>query len=231
MSKTYSLDEIASDRILGALFATISFRLEPDGWATRFPLVLDHVQQGSLDVSLADQALTELSQIEAELKSLPPGRAVWSLNDLRVRNDSKEPVNHSARNLFEYFTARDGTPLLHKLRDIMVQCRSEGRTARIDSRVRRKKRSKRKLFCAAAFVICVALIVNSWHDVLTEHHYYVKAALSGPTGALLALAGCFIDLEDRRNRRVAIIVIVIGVALGALNWYLMDHYAGPFNRQ
>jgi hypothetical protein len=224
MNKTYSLDKIAPDHVLRALFATISYRLEPDGWATRFPAVLDHLQQGSLDASRIDQALTELAQIEAELKSLPARRVVWSLDDLRVLNDSKQPVNHRAQNIFEYFVARDGTPVVNKLREIVVERRGQGGAVRIDSRLRRKTRWKERLLCAGMVVAGLALTADEWRQLINEHSYHPKIAMGGPVLVLAGLLGCFIPIQDRRYRVIGWTAIVIGAGLGVLNWYLMEHY-------
>lgn len=224
MSKTYSLDEIAPDNILRALFATISYRLEPGGWATRFPAVLDHLQQGSLDANRAEQALIELGQIETELRSLSPDRVVWSMDDLRVRNDSRQPVNHNAKNVFDYFVARDGKPLINKLRLIVLECRSQGRTVKVDSRVRRKARWKEKLMWAGFFVAGIGIIADEWYQLITEHSFHPKFAMGGPIVLLGGLVGCFIPLQERRYRVIGWVVIVIGAALGLANLYWMRHY-------
>ncbi|HEY6253757.1 MAG TPA: Imm70 family immunity protein [Candidatus Angelobacter sp.] len=224
MSTTYSLDQIAPDHVLRALFATISYRLEPHGWATRFPAVLDHLQQGSLDPNRAEQAITELGQIEAELRSLPPDRVVWSMDDLRVRNDSRQPVNHKAKNVFDYFVARDGTPLINKLREIVIECRRQGRTVKVDSQVRRKTRWKERLTYAGLFVGGIAMIADEWHQLITEHSYHPKLAMGGPILVLGGLLGCFIPIQERRYRVIAWTAIAIGLAFGGLNLYLMEHY-------
>lgn len=224
MSKTYSLDEIAPDHILRALFATISYRLEPGGWATRFPAVLDYLQQGSLDANRAEQALVELGQIETELRSLSRDRVVWSMDDLRVRNDSKQPVNHNAKNVFDYFVARDGKPLINKLRLIVLECRSQGTTVKVDSRVRRKARWKERLMCGGFVVGGIAIIADEWRQLITEHSFHPKLAMGGPVVVLIGLLGCFVPLQERRYRVIGWTVVVIGAALGMANWYWMEHY-------
>jgi hypothetical protein len=226
MSKTYSLDEIAPDNVLRALFSTISYRLEPDGWGTRFPAVLDYLYEGSLDASRTDQALTELDQIEAQLRCLPPRRVVWSLDDLRVRNDSKQPVNHSAKNIYDYFVARDGTPLLNKLREIAMECRSQGQTIRVDSRIRRKTRWKVRLMFAGCVLLGIGLIASNWYELINEHSYYPKEAMAGPVLVFVGLVGSFTPADNRRRPVLYWALVLIGVALGLANLYWMDHYFG-----
>src|SRR5258707_8353336 len=69
--------DLAPAYALDALFATISLRLEPNGWASRFPAVLDHLQGGRIDPARADAALTELRTIARELADVPVDRVVW----------------------------------------------------------------------------------------------------------------------------------------------------------
>lgn len=224
MSKTYSLDQIAPDQVLRALFATISYRLEPNGWATRFPMVLDHLQQGSLDANRAEQALIELGQIEAELRSLPPDRVVWSMSDLRVQDDSRQPVNRRAKSVYEYFVARDGTPLINRLREIVLACRGQGRTVKVDSRVRQKSRLKERLTCVGLIVGGIAMFAYNWYDLINEHRYFPKMAWGAPVVVLVGITGLFIPLNERRNRVIAWVVMGIGFALGLANGYWMEHY-------
>jgi hypothetical protein len=225
MSKTYSLDEIASDQIMQALFATISYRLEPDGWATRFPAVLEHLQQGSLGASRADQALMELGQIEAELRSLPPDRVVWSLDNLHVRNDSRQPVNHNAKSIYDYFVAQDGTPVVNKLREIALACRSQGNIVKVESRSLRKSRRKDRLTFAGSLVGGIAMTVYNWYQLSSEHTFFPMFALSGPVLVVGGLAGLFMPRVNRRwDTVIYVTVLVVGLALGGLNAYLMEHY-------
>lgn len=225
MSNTYSLDEIAPDKVMRALFATISYRLEPNGWGTRFPAVLNHLHEGSLDAAHAEQALTELGQIEAELRSLPPARVVWSLNDLRVRNDSKQPVNHKAKSVYDYFVGRDGTPVINKLREIALACCSQAATVKVDSRSRQESRRKERLTFAAAIMGGIAMTAYNWYKLTSEHSYYEMMALGGPVCVLLGLAGLFLPRSKNRQDSVIYwVIVVIGLALGGVNAYLMDHY-------
>lgn len=224
MSKTYSLDDIAPDQIMRAVSATISYRLEPNGWASRFPAVLDLLQERRLEASRADQALIELGQIEAELRALPPGRVVWSLDDLRVRNDSKQPVNRSAKNIYDYFVASDGTPVVNKLREIVLACRSQGQTVKVDSRAQQKTRRKYRLECAGFFVGGIAMTAYNWYQLRSEQTYFPTMAMGGPALVLVGLLGLFVPITERRYTVLFVTVAVIGFVLGGINWYWMEHY-------
>lgn len=118
--------DLAPAYVLDALFATISLRLEPNGWASRFPVVLDHVEAGRIEPARADMALNELRTIARELADVPVDRIVWGRNDSRSRDDTAQPVNRGARNACEYFVGADRRPILDSLSDAVAQCRSSG---------------------------------------------------------------------------------------------------------
>lgn len=119
--------EIASGVVVEAFAATVSYRLEPNGQGTRFPLVLDHLLAGRLDPSRADAALAELETIAAELRSLPASRVVYSLADLSRRDDPRAIVDRAAKDACGYFVAEDGRPLVEALREGILAARATGR--------------------------------------------------------------------------------------------------------
>src|SRR5262245_7778611 len=113
-SQTYDL---GPPIVIDGLFATINYRLEPDGRGTRFPTVMNRLYAGRLSPTEAPAASQEPQEIEGRLATLTPDRAVWSLSDLRRRDDSQLPVNRSARHLGDYFLAVNGRPLLAALQE------------------------------------------------------------------------------------------------------------------
>src|SRR5215470_4756251 len=100
--------ELGPKTMLEALFATITYRLEPDGRGSRFPMVMKRLYSGRLRPSEIPGAVRELEAIESELTGLPADRAIWSLSDLRRRDDRELPVNHRATNVRDYFVGADG---------------------------------------------------------------------------------------------------------------------------
>jgi hypothetical protein len=110
--------DVGPNTMLEALFATITYRLEPDGRGSRFPMVMKRLFAGRLPPSEIPAALRELVEIETELTGLPSDRVVWSLSDLRRRDDRELPVNHRASNARDYFVGADGRPLICILREV-----------------------------------------------------------------------------------------------------------------
>jgi 2,3-bisphosphoglycerate-dependent phosphoglycerate mutase len=123
--------ELGPDRVIQAMFTTVSCRLEPQGRGTRFSAVMDDLYSGYLTPGRARDALRELQEIEDALRKIPVSDVVWSLGDLRRGDDANEPVNHRAANAFEYFVDTDGRPLISRLRDGVQECLNSAQVLRL----------------------------------------------------------------------------------------------------
>lgn len=55
--------QVGHGDLLHAFFSTISYHLEPEGWGTRYPYLLQHLYKGQLAWSDAASALKELDAI------------------------------------------------------------------------------------------------------------------------------------------------------------------------
>ena len=221
------LSVLAPAQVTEALFATISYRLEPEGRATRFPIIMDCLYAGWLDSKDAPTALVELGHIEAGLKALPPDRWVWSFTDLRRIDDSHQPVNHAAANLYEYFIADDGQPLVAHLRRAVENSMLDRRDLTFQSPERKG---------AVASGLGLALIGLAWTVVgylFFPHHIFTPRGghdgpLLWPLG-FLAIAGGLVFLMmglrpnvDRWVRRhpntFCIILGAVSLLLLYLTW-------------
>jgi Immunity protein 70 len=123
--------ELASERVIQAMFTTIGCRLEPQGRGTRFATAMGDLYSGYLTPTRAPAALRDLQEIEAALRQIPVSDVVWSLSDLRRGDDANEPVNHRATNAFDYFVDIDGRPLISRLRDGVEDCLNRSQVLRV----------------------------------------------------------------------------------------------------
>ncbi len=106
------LTEVGAPSILHALYSSISANLEPQGWGSRFPVVMNRLYQGRLPASDCPAALAELRTIERELQEIPVSRVIWDYDDR-----SRAPSPHyrappEAQNLAGYFVTVNGLNLL-----------------------------------------------------------------------------------------------------------------------
>lgn len=214
--------ELAPAHVLDALFATISYRLEPNGWASRFPAVLEHLQAGRIDPDRADQALLELQCVARELATLPSDRVVWDLRDLRRRDDASEAVNRQAPSAHAYFVSADRLPLLDVLKGAMEQSRAAGKPLIVTSS-HRQAMLGRGLVAVGLGTAWTILVHRYFPDLVfvpegassRMHH----GPLVWPVGLLIAGGGALIAVAAHLPtwsvwaRQHAAVLSVIGVAL------------------
>ena len=74
-------DEIGTSDFFNAFFSTIAGNLEPQGWGTRFPILMKTLYAGELQQSDARAALKELDEVSSELAALPAAKVIWDIED------------------------------------------------------------------------------------------------------------------------------------------------------
>ena len=92
---------------------------------------------------------------------------------------------------------------------------------------------KVRLFALALILVFAGLTYYGWHQLLSEGEYSMKFAAFGPVGVV---GGLFLLLfpskvgkpETTADKLIVLGVLVVGLAAGLLNWYLMD--PGYFGR-
>ena len=86
---------------------------------------------------------------------------------------------------------------------------------------------KVRLFALALILVCAGLVYYNWHQLAVEQKYSLKIASFGPVAIV---GGLFLLLfptkvgkpETTGDKILALSVLVIGLAAGLVNWYLMD---------
>jgi hypothetical protein len=95
-----------------AFFSTISVRLEPDGWGTRFPALMNELYKGELAGEHAPAALAELDQVREELRRHPPSDVVWDVEDRSKQPPWGDDISDEITDLGNYFVTEDGKDLI-----------------------------------------------------------------------------------------------------------------------
>lgn len=101
--------------VLHALFSTISLRLEPNGWGTRYPTLMHKLYQGHLDHEDAAKALDELLDVQEKLKAHAPSEVVWDIEDPAQPPPWGLEVGPHVKSLATYFVTSTGRDLLETL--------------------------------------------------------------------------------------------------------------------
>jgi len=226
-SQTYDLGPPA---IIDGLFATISYRLEPDGRGSRFPTLMRLVFAGRMSPADAPAASRELEEVEGGLAALPPDRAVWSLSDLRRRDDSRLPVNRAAHSVRDYFVAGDGRPLLAALQEAIHFSRVRNEPVLLASSEARK-RSVGAMTAIAIGLLWTALgylFFRDWVLTTPSDPHPASGPLIWPLGVLSCFGGVagliegrYPALGDWATRHVWLTVALVLAGVGvwmALSW-------------
>jgi 2,3-bisphosphoglycerate-dependent phosphoglycerate mutase len=219
---------IAPPTILNGLFATISYRLEPNGSGTRFPVTMNQLRFGHLDPAKAGEAAVEIDSIARELKALSPQRAVWNLANPRPMNDRALPVNRSATNIYDYFCTSTGRPILSVVREMVEQSRQRHEPIRESARP--PTVPVRKALPIIACGAVTAVVAYLWYPtyIITPGDYVHHGPLIWLVGVMVFILGCASLGLDRisgfgrwteRIRGLSIgILVVMLCALGYLSW-------------
>lgn len=86
---------------------------------------------------------------------------------------------------------------------------------------------KARILALVLIVISIALIYYNWHQLQQDGRYSMKLAAFGP---LIGIGGILLLLfpsmggkpTTTREKILVLIVLVIGLVAGLINWYLMD---------
>lgn len=118
--------EVGSGDFLHSFFSTISFHLEPNGWGSRFPELMNELYQGQLASAKADKVLTDVLTIREELKAFPPERVVWDIEDISLAPPWGNNISDRITDLSNYYVTNDGKDLFDVLIASLEDLKSEG---------------------------------------------------------------------------------------------------------
>lgn len=86
---------------------------------------------------------------------------------------------------------------------------------------------KTRIFALLLIFISIGLVYYNWHQLFQEGRYSMKLAAFGP---VVGIGGLFLLLfpsmtgkpTTAKQKIIVLIVLVIGMVAGLVNWYLMD---------
>ncbi|MEQ6334286.1 immunity 70 family protein [Sphingobium sp. MK2] len=126
-------DEIGTSDFFNAFFSTIAGNLEPKGWGTRFPALMNKLYAGELAQSDAGTALHELDQVGRELTSLPASKVIWDIEDRGKIPPWGDNIADTITDLSNYFVTSTGRDLISTLREVLEELRDNGGVAQVVS--------------------------------------------------------------------------------------------------
>lgn len=108
-----------------SFFSTICVNLENSKWGSKYPILMNDLYQGNLNVSKIDKALNELSSIEKEFKKLSIDKIIWDIDDLSKLPPWKDNVSPDINDLSEYFWTCNGENLFTVLKNAFIDSKEE----------------------------------------------------------------------------------------------------------
>jgi hypothetical protein len=109
-------------------FSTVSHHLEPDGWGSRYPLLMNSLYQGQLHWQDAESAIRDVLAIRESLVSYPPDQVIWDIEDLTARPPWGDNISPDITDLSNYFVTSDGDDLF----DVLVSALAESMQEQAD---------------------------------------------------------------------------------------------------
>lgn len=125
--------EIGSGSFLHAFFSTISAHLEPDGWGTRFPVLMNDLYQGHIDASQVQKVLDDLKTIHKELEAYGPEKVVWDIEDRSAEPPWGDNIAPEITSLANYFVTSTGRDLFWLLEELLAEAVRLGSDASLTS--------------------------------------------------------------------------------------------------
>jgi len=111
------IDEIGAPSFFHCFFSNVSHHLEPAGWGTKYPALLNEFYQGKLSPERVQAALDEIVDVRTELSKIPPGKVIWDIEDLSLKPPWGDDISPDITDLGNYFVTSTGRDLFDLLEE------------------------------------------------------------------------------------------------------------------
>ena len=125
------ITEIGTSDFLQAFFATISVRLEPDGWGSRFPILLTTLYRGEITDVDAEEGLRELHCIKDELRHFKPDQVIWDIDNREKMPPWGTNVSPDITDLSNYFVTSGGKDVFEIFEEELIALQEGGGVLKI----------------------------------------------------------------------------------------------------
>ena len=137
MAVGFSVDfywfQIGTGDFLHSFFSSVAFNLENKNWGSRFPIIMNKLYQGKLEVEDVDKAIEELKVIQEELKAYGPEKVIWDIEDLSKQPPWGNKISKDITDLSNYFVTSDGEDFLSIFFRALEKAKEDSTTIEIQS--------------------------------------------------------------------------------------------------
>lgn len=124
--------EVGSASVLHAFFSTISYHLEPAGWGTRYPELMQDLYNGALRAENAAKVYEDILAIREQLKSYTPDQVIWDIENLDAKPPWGNNISKQISDLSNYFWTSDGKDFFDVLLQSIVDLQTHGGLLQIE---------------------------------------------------------------------------------------------------
>ncbi|EOQ26089.1 Imm70 family immunity protein [Bacillus cereus group sp. RP37] len=131
MAVGFSVDiffyEAGHPDFLHSFFSTISYHTEPEGWGTKYPLLMKDLYFDKLKWQDVPEALKNVEEIRETLSKIPPSEVLWDIEDLTKRPPWGDKIPSKITNLANYHSiqGKDFLTLLKNALKESEDCKSD----------------------------------------------------------------------------------------------------------
>ena len=112
---------VGTGSFLYSFFSTVSYHLEPEGWGTKYPYLMNHCYNGKVANALVPEVLKEVHEIRELLQNYSPSQIIWNIEDLSKRPPWGEDISPEITSLANYFVTSEGTDFFKVLISALEQ--------------------------------------------------------------------------------------------------------------
>ena len=124
-------DEIGTGDFFHAFFSTVSGNLEPNGWGSKYPTIMNKLYQGQLKHNEAKEALGELKEIQKSLSSHSPEKVIWDIEAPEKQPPWGTNISPEITSLANYFVTSTGRDLIKTLIEALEDAANSKKPAEI----------------------------------------------------------------------------------------------------
>lgn len=106
---------LGSPEFLYAFLSTITHHLEPEGQATRYPVIVNGLNGGRIEAFQAEKGIAEANEIRVKLRHYKPDDVIWDLDDIQAKPPWGSDISPHITDLSNYFVTSDGKDLFEVL--------------------------------------------------------------------------------------------------------------------
>ncbi|HDR7714975.1 immunity 70 family protein [Bacillus albus] len=107
--------EVGHPDFLHSFFSTISYHTEPEGWGTKYPLLMKNLYFDKLSWEDTEEALQNVEEIRGILSKLPPSKVIWDIEDVEKQPPWGNKIPTRITSLENYHATPTGKTFLDLL--------------------------------------------------------------------------------------------------------------------